>query len=659
MPDWTYHPLFKPLLFRLSSERSRQLILRALQVQSSFSWGRALFRGFANVVPKPEHEVETMGLRFPSPIGLASGIDIDAEALSVMQYLGFGFMEVGPASAEETPHSYATEPQRVPEFRAIVVSDKAQAPPLDTLVDRVDRSPELERPVGVEVRGPDLLAAVRAAQGAAYIVLPEEAGEDRATLAKLRNATRHPLVLSLGADLSSSELEARTERARKSGIDGLMVVCGARSRLVPKGRLMGPHMLERALRAVRFIRSRTERPIILRGGVNCPEDAFRALDAGATLLSLYEGFVYAGPGLPGRILSALSKRRPIGPPPIPTASPGRGPPWWSWGLIVFTGLVLIGSGLAALALAATVHMLPPDTAFLGMTSEQLCRFYECKVVRFMVHDRVAFGGSIIAVGVVYVWLGLDPLRQGEAWSWWALALSGSIGFSSFLTYLGYGYLDAWHGIATLLLLPWFLLGMGGAIKGLAGSRAPDGAGFLNRAVMFLNGHRGPKSLRVGARAWIFSPAGLGRLLVSFAAFGMIAGGLTIMIVGMTVVFVPQDLAYMGVTLDDLRAISPRLVPLIAHDRAGFGGGLCSCGIGVMASLWCGARPARPLLWWALGITGTVGFSTAIGIHFVVGYTDFIHLLPAYAGMLAFIAGMVLLREPLCKTDHPDSVFPDV
>lgn len=75
---------------------------------------------------------------------------------------------------------------------------------------------------------------------------------------------------------------------------------------------------------------------------------------------------------------------------------------------------------------------------------------------------------------------------------------------------------------------------------------------------------------------------------------------------------------MEITVDELNAVNPRLVPLIAHDRAGFGGGLFSGGLTVFFSLWCGARPGAKGLWAALCCAGIVGFAGAIGIHPIVG-----------------------------------------
>jgi hypothetical protein len=282
-------------------------------------------------------------------------------------------------------------------------------------------------------------------------------------------------------------------------------------------------------------------------------------------------------------------------------------------LLVLAALMLVGAGIFALFQSATGHFLPHDTAYLGLTAQQLCTLHGCRVVHFMIHDRVSFGGVLIAIGVMYLWLIEFPLRRRESWAWWTLALSGGAGFLSFLGYLGYGYLDTWHGAATLALLPIFLAGL---IKTrAAGDRV----------------RRPPIDLR--------SRSGIGRLLLLASTFGIAASGLTIMTVGMTSVFVPQDLEFMSVTPDALRAINARLVPLIAHDRAGFGGALVSCGLAMFLAVLYG-RPSRSL-WQALAIAGAAGFGTAIGIHPIVGYLSVSHLAPAVAGALVFAAGLAM------------------
>lgn len=284
-------------------------------------------------------------------------------------------------------------------------------------------------------------------------------------------------------------------------------------------------------------------------------------------------------------------------------------------LIVLTGFCLVLAGGFAVFQSATGQFLPHDIEFLGMTARDLCGINECRIVHFMFHDRVSFGGVLIAIGAMYMWLAEFPLKHGCIWAWWTLAASGSVGFASFLSYLGYGYLDSWHGAATLALLPMFAIGM-------------------FRAWRCLPAPKGPAALLKPAR-----PLSPGRVCLLLTALGITGAGVTITTVGMTTVFVPQDLTFMNLTADYLRNINPRLVPLIAHDRAGFGGGLCSGGIALVGILWC-AAPSRSL-WQLLALVGTVGFSCAIAVHFTIGYTDPLHLAPAVAGAALFAVGVAL------------------
>lgn len=310
---------------------------------------------------------------------------------------------------------------------------------------------------------------------------------------------------------------------------------------------------------------------------------------------------------------------------LPEALLGDGRP-----LLLFSGLALVLAGAFALFLSANKHFLPHDVHYLGMTAEQLCGISNCRVVYFMFHDRVAFGGALIAIGALYMWLAEFPLRQRQAWAWWTFVVSGIFGFGSFLAYLGYGYLDSWHGVATLSIFPCFVIG-------------------LIRSRQFLQAPRGIVSiLRLGAAVGWLSPFGLGRALLLAVGGGMVAGGLTVMSFGMTRVFVPQDLTFIGLERSDLQAISARLIPLIAHDRAGFGGAICTTGVIVLCCVWC-ASPSKSL-WQILCLAGLVGFATAIGVHPIVGYNDLFHLAPAIFGAIMFVVGLILAWKPLHRVE---------
>ena len=301
-------------------------------------------------------------------------------------------------------------------------------------------------------------------------------------------------------------------------------------------------------------------------------------------------------------------------------------------LLLLSGLILVIAGLFAIFQAATGHFLPHDVYFLGMDAAELCRYKECRILHFMIHDRIAFAGALIAIGILYLWLAEFPLRQRLGWAWWAILLSGVAGFASFLTYLGYSYLDTWHGVATLGLLPCWLIGL---VRSYQVVRPPTFKALWRQAAPQLT--------------WR-TRQGQGIVLLLLTVAGIFGAGLFIMFGGMTLVFVPQDLHYMELEVADLQAISPRLVPLIAHDRSGFGGALVSTAIAMGFCLWF-AQPTKNL-WQMLLLAGIFGFGCAVGVHFTVGYNNLTHLLPAYLGSVVFTLGIVLSYQSMGHKPEP-------
>lgn len=287
-------------------------------------------------------------------------------------------------------------------------------------------------------------------------------------------------------------------------------------------------------------------------------------------------------------------------------------------LIALTGISLVLSGGFAILQSVSGQLLPQDSHAIGMDSFALIHAANRHLLSFMFHDRVAYGGCLMAIGAAYLWLAAFPMQWRDAWAWWALLFSGAIGFLAFLTYLGQGYLDTWHGVATLFLLPVFLIG-------LWRSR-PDNHSL--RSIW-----KSPaENFGVCAR-W-------GRILLGTCAMGLILAGLTIAVFGMTRVFVPSDLRFIGLDVSHIARVSPTLIPLISHDRAGFGGGLCSIGCLLLFMARC--APLNRSLPEIVAVMGCTGFGGAIGVHFAVGYLDFLHLLPAFVGFLLFVVANGLL-----------------
>lgn len=289
-------------------------------------------------------------------------------------------------------------------------------------------------------------------------------------------------------------------------------------------------------------------------------------------------------------------------------------------LIALTGIALAMSGAFAVLQSVSGQLLPHDSQAIGMDSAALVHAANPRLLGFMFHDRVAYGGTLLAIGAGYLWLPAFPMLAREAWAWWALLFSGTIGFFAFLTYLGQGYLDTWHGVATLFLLPVFVLGL-----------------WRSRCI-----RSSLRSVWLGAPQMQNACERWGRLLLGVCATGIVVAGGTIAIYGMTTVFVPSDLRFIGLDASALRHISASLIPLISHDRAGFGGGLCSIGcLLLFTARFAELNRSLPEI---IALMGCAGFGGAIGVHFAVGYLDFVHLLPALLGFVLFLLANLLLWE---------------
>jgi hypothetical protein len=212
-------------------------------------------------------------------------------------------------------------------------------------------------------------------------------------------------------------------------------------------------------------------------------------------------------------------------------------------------------------------------------------------------------------------------------------VSGITGFGSFLAYLGYGYLDSWHAVATVALFPCFIGGLWLTRRCVLAKATRVGTDTSWRSLLHCSGQT----------SWR-SRTGVGRACLLLAATGMIGAGLTILSIGTTEVFVPTDLTYMGMTRDQFDSINPRLIPLIAHDRAGFGGGV-------------GGAASRSL-WQGMLIGGLAGWGAGIGIHPIIGYNDSGHLAPAVAGAGLFFTGLALTRSSMMNGESHGNNQPD-
>jgi hypothetical protein len=153
-------------------------------------------------------------------------------------------------------------------------------------------------------------------------------------------------------------------------------------------------------------------------------------------------------------------------------------------LLILSAIFLIACGGFAIFQASSMRLLPHDTAYLGMSADQLCRYQGCRILHFMIHDRISFGGVLIAIGVMYLtgfggalasfgvamFACLRYARPSRA-LWQALAVAGAAGFATAVgIHPVIGYLSVTHLAPAVLGMVVFAGGLILAISGTVFAR---------------------------------------------------------------------------------------------------------------------------------------------------------------------------------------------
>lgn len=641
MPDWSYHPLLRPALFKLPAESARDLTLAVTGSLALLPLGTGLIDLLGRMSPPDTVQCSAFGLSFSSPVGLGAGLDINGVALAAFAHFGFGFLEVGPVTLNAL-QSGESASRRIEQqaicYPAVTANQGAQR-----LVARLRRYGPLSIPLAIRlgyVPGQNAVQAAHERQQliellasyASFFVLDcqdelidgtwgaSQWAEHLAMLSetKANGAAPPRLLINLRPDLAIQKQCQLTGIALDRGIHG--VVVGGGIRTDTGHRLVGAPTRELSLRAVRSLRAEFgdhhQLTIIGSGGIQQPQDALDFLEAGATLIQIHSGFVYSGPGLPKRINEAVAYY--CGKPPalsdMRTGWPRLLMAAWFWVALLGVGLAV--SGVVVWIVAVTRTVLPYDETFVGLTRAQLMAINP-RLLPFMEHDRVTLAGTMLATGILYIGLALGGVRQGSRWARDVVSISAISGFLSFFLFLGFGYFDPIHASLTVGLLPLFVLGIRARLIHRSLSVAPN---------------------RTNNRRWMTGQ--WGQFVFVVVGFGLIMSGLAIITVGVAHVFVPEDLKFLNTTAEALSAANTHLLPLIAHDRVGFGGNLISVGLAVLLlSLW-GFRQGERWVWWTLALAGLSGFVAAIGVHLAVGYLELVHLFPALLAIVLFVIGLI-------------------
>lgn len=343
------YPAFRSLLFRLDPEDAHALTLGLIRLAGKVPPARVLLKG---IFAAPQSPVETFGLRFANPVGLAAGYDKDGLGWRGLACLGFGHIEIGTVTPRPQPGNPRPRVFRLPKEKALI--NRMGFPGRGA--DFVARQLRGARPAGLvlgvnlgknkdtplETAAEDYLALMRIfAPLADYLAInissPNTAGLrrlqsrqelkellhalSRARLALAPNLTgrRPPLLVKLSPDLAEVELDDAVDVILNAGMDGIIATntTVARPGVVSSnasqaGGLSGAPLAAISRETLRRIVQRTQGalPVISVGGVLCPAEARARLDDGAALVQVYTGLVYAGPGLVKAILNQLNENRP-------------------------------------------------------------------------------------------------------------------------------------------------------------------------------------------------------------------------------------------------------------------------------------------------------------------------------------------------------------
>jgi dihydroorotate dehydrogenase len=322
------YEVVKPLLFRLDPELAHELVFGMLRRTPPGALRRR--RDDAAL------RTEALGLTFANPVGLAAGFDKDARGFRQLLALGFGFVEVGTVTPLPQPGNPKPRMFRLPRDRALINRLGFNSGGIEAVRGRLEA--RTERLVGVNIgRNKDSASAVADYERGArelgpladYVTVnvssPNTPGlrdlqavdELRPILEAVKSETDRPVLVKIAPDLADEDVDAVADLALDVGIAGIIATNTTISRAeltephdVGPGGLSGAPLKARALAVLRRLRARTDGRLVLvaAGGIEDADDAWERIRAGATLVQLYTGFVYGGPGTPARIARGLAER---------------------------------------------------------------------------------------------------------------------------------------------------------------------------------------------------------------------------------------------------------------------------------------------------------------------------------------------------------------
>jgi len=338
------YQLIKPLLFQFDPEKVHYFVTRNLKRFNRFPGGTAFSRMLWDL-EDTRLEKEVFGLKFNNPVGLAAGFDKNAEMIYEMGNLGFGFVEVGTVTPLPQPGNLKPRMFRLPPDKALINRMGFNNQGVDIAAERIaayrrdakksqrgliiggnigknkvtpneeavndyikcfDRLFDVVDYFVVNVSSPNTpdLRALQEKEPLMHILNTLQQRNSK-------NGISRPILLKIAPDLTNEQLDDIVDIVKETQIAGIIATNttivreGLKSEKLSgeTGGLSGKPLTERSTEVIRYLSKKSNGafPIIGVGGIHSPEDAMEKLKAGASLIQLYTGFIYEGPGLIKRI----------------------------------------------------------------------------------------------------------------------------------------------------------------------------------------------------------------------------------------------------------------------------------------------------------------------------------------------------------------------
>jgi dihydroorotate dehydrogenase len=333
-----YRLLYALVLRRIPAESAHALAAHGVRLAHRLGLLRLAGR------PDPVLAVDALGLRFASPLGVAAGVDKDASWFEGLGALGFGSVEVGTVTPLPQEGNPRPRVRRLVADRALQNSMGFPNPGAAAVAERLAGrrgSTVLGVNVGrakgstTEQAADDYRASVRRlAPMADYLALnvssPNTPGlRDLQAVEPLRGLVaavlqelaalglERPVLVKIAPDLADEDVDAVADLALELGLAGIIATNTTVDRaglatpdVPPEGGISGAPLKARSLAVLRRLRARAGDGLVLVsvGGIESADDAWERLQAGATLVQAYTGFVYGGPAWPRRVNRELARR---------------------------------------------------------------------------------------------------------------------------------------------------------------------------------------------------------------------------------------------------------------------------------------------------------------------------------------------------------------